>query len=268
MKTKLSRLFLAAGTILVCTGSATASTSFNFTALGINPSSSSTIPSQTLGGITVNEIAVWANVNSSGSTVTGTGPKFVASGTGQTNQPWIAEYSGDGLGVCSVAEQPGCSTSPPVHQIDNLNGTEFVLFGFNAAVSLNEVQVQSFGNPTGSGNDYIDMSYAILSASQEASLVAGTLVFSSVNFTTATTGSNSSAFDYNLTGTGQYVLIGTAVTANYGGNTGDSPDAFKIQDLTVSASPEPASFILIGSGLLAVVLSRRLLITRRSAKVG
>ncbi len=259
MKSTFSGLCCVSGMILAFAGAATASTSFNFTGINVSPSATSSIPNQTLGGITVSELATWANVNVSGSTVTGTSNKFIASGTGQTDQPWIAEYQGDGLGVCSQPEQPGCSTSPPVHQIDNQNGVEFVLFGFNAAVSLNDVQVQSFGNPTGSGNPYIDMSYAILSSAQESQLLAGTLVFSTVNFTTETTNSTSSSFNYNLSGTGQYVLIGTSVTANYGGNTGDSPDAFKIQDLTVSAlaTPEPASFILIASGLLAVMCFRK-----------
>ena len=92
--------------------------------------------------------------------------------------------------------------------------------------------------------------------------MSGPLLFSTVAFTTETTASTSSPVNYNLSGTGQYVLIGTAVTADYG-NSADTPDAFKIQDMTVTATPEPASFVLIGSGLLmGAIFGRR----RRAAK--
>jgi hypothetical protein len=244
--------------LLASAGLASASTSFDYTAGSVSPGTNSI--AETFGGITATATAFWANVNNSGTTVTGTSNTFGATGA---NQAWLGEYSGNGLGVCNPGEQPGCSS--PQHQIDNLNGLDFVLFGFSAAVTLNDLKVQSFGNPTGSGSSDVDMSYAILSASQEASLVAGTLVFSSVNFTTFNT-ANLSSDTYTLSGTGQYVLIGTAVTANYGDSAGNAnPDAFKIQDLVVSsvATPEPASCFLMGSGILAgAVFGRRRLIRK------
>ena len=238
---------------LVFITSIQAATSFVY-----NGSSQSLAPSagdsyqEVAGGITATTTAWWANVNDAGSTVTGTSNDFGAA--------WLGIYAGAGMGVCNPNEQPSCAS--PQHQIDNYNGLDFTLFSFNAAVSLNDVAVASFGNPTGSGSDNVDLSYALLTQAQYNSLTSGTLQFSNVAFT-ALTSSMLASDTYSLSGTGQYLLIGTSVTANYDNGT---PSAFKIQDLQVTATsngqqgsvPEPASFVLIGSGLLAgAALARR-----------
>lgn len=238
-KRSLTTLLLT-GALLFSTGVASASTSFDFTSQSLNPGSANSggSLSMTEGGITVTETAWWVNANNSGSTVTGTSNDFA--------RTWLGAYSGNGLGVCNPNEQSGCSS--PQHQIDNYSGMDFVLLGFNAAVSLGDLGVQNYGNPKGTGSADVDMSYAVLSSAQESSLLAGTLAFSSLTFTTDL-GSGSSA-SYNLNTTGQYVLIGTAVTKYYGDGTSGSatPDAFKIQNLSVtslSATPEPSTFLLI-----------------------
>ena len=248
------RYCLIGAIALQCAGFATASTSFNYTGSNVSPSASSI--TETLGGITATATGVWANVNNSGATVTGTGNTFGVAANGSA--AWLAEYQSDGLGVCNPNEQSGCPA--PQHQIDNLNGIDFVNFSFSTAVTLSDVNVVGFGNPTGVNGSYndVDLSYAILTSAQETSLLAGTLVFSTVNFTTFNTnffGYN----DYSLSGTGQYVLIGAAVTPYYGDSSASqaTPDAFKIQYLDVTAAPEPASFILIGSGLMVGALFGR-----------
>jgi hypothetical protein len=243
------RYLLLAVIPLFGAGVSSASLTYTYTGSNYGPGLSS-IPNQTLNGISVGETGVWANVNNSGATVTGMSNDFAATE--------IAEYAGDGIGVCNPAEQQtGCAA--PQHQIDNYNGMDFALFSFSAAVSLNDVYVVGFGNPTGVNGSYndVDLSYSILTAGQATALTNGTLAFTGVNFTTMSTnfyGYN----DYSLTGTGQYVLIGTAVTPYYGdGSAGQAtPDAFKIQTLTVTAAtPEPASWLLIGSGLMCIAFA-------------
>jgi hypothetical protein len=115
----------------------------------------------------------------------------------------------------------------------------------------------------------MDLSYALLSATQEQALLGGTLAFNTNLFSTVSvsgvTGQTSQTV--NLTGVTQYLLVGTAVTANSGGD--HLVDAFKIQSVSVSsvtAAPEPASFLLIGSGLLAGALFGRRRILAKSTK--
>jgi hypothetical protein len=267
MDMRVSKYVFAIGIVLGVANIASAADIFNYTgATGYGPGVGA-VPSQTVGGISVTEAGVWANYNNSGSTVVANGANAyggnqAANSHFQTTDD--ALYAGAGLAVCNPNQQnpavdiSGSSCGSPDHQITNYFGQDFVLFGFSAAVSLQSVQVQSFGNPTGSGADYIDLSYALLSSTQEAALVGGTLSFSSISFTNLSTAATSSAHTYSLAGTGQYLLIGTSVAADYG-NAADVPDAFKIQDLTVNptAVPEPGSVFLIGSGLLTVAIFGR-----------
>jgi hypothetical protein len=248
MKGKMAKVFSIGGAILAFTCVAGASTTFNYTGSAISPGPGNI--AETVGGITATAWAVWANYDSSGSTVVQNGANAYG-GTQPANAnfatTWLAEYQTNGLAVCNPNEQPSCGV--PEHQIDNYHGLEFVLIGFSAAVNLNSVQVQNYGSPTGGSAD-VDLSYAVLSASQESSLLGGTLAFNSIAFTTLTS-SNLTSDTYTLTGAGQYLLIGTAVTGNYGGDS--TPDAFKIQNVIVNPAsvPEPSSVFLIGSGLIA-----------------
>jgi hypothetical protein len=93
-----------------------------------------------------------------------------------------------------------------------------------------------------------DISYAVLSNAQVAALNAGTLAFSNVTFSTVT-GNYYGVYNYALSGNGTNILIGAAVTPYYGGQSVAS--AFLIQNLNVTETPEPASVLLICSGLLA-----------------
>lgn len=253
MKTKLFKYFLTGAMVLGCTSLASASYVFDYVGGGsFNPGPSSfTEGSESTPGVTATATAVWANTTSN-----------------KLASTWLGEYSGDGLGVCNPNEQSSCS--PPQHQVDNYNGFDFVLFGFSTPVSLSSVQLASFGNPTGSGAEYIDFSYTILTSSEYSSYESGNLTPAGLTFTNVNTGTATSG-TFGLTGnvtSGEYLLIGASVASNYG-NSADTPDAFKIQELTtnayVTAVPEPASFFLIGSGLLAgAVFGRRRMKAKKS----
>jgi hypothetical protein len=228
---------------------ASASTVFSFTGVNYSPGPGS-VPAQTVGGVSVTATAFWANVNNSGATVTGSSNDLAST--------WIGAASGFGLGVCNPNAQSTCGSSP-TSQVNNYQGLDFVNFAFNTSVNLNSVYVQGFGNPeSSSGWNDVDLSYTILTMAQEMALFSGTLQFSSLSFTTYNTnfyGNNS----YTLSGAGQYVLIGAAVTPYWGDIASQAtPDAFAIQTLTVTqATPEPGSFFLIVAGLVTTAFFGR-----------
>jgi hypothetical protein len=254
-----TNLIILAG-VLIFGASLQANTSYtyDFTTQNLNPGSANSGGSLSMasGALTVTETAYWANVNNSGSSDTGTSNTLA--------HTWRGAYGTNyGLGVCNPNEQTTCSA--PQHQVDNLNGLDFIQFAFSSSVSLADIKIANFDNPsTGTTTkEDIDLSYAILTQAQENLLLTNSLSFSSITFHTINSlgtgyASGTTSYDDGVTGAyGQYILIGTAVTPYYGDtSTTATPDAFKIQALTVT-TPEPASFLLIGSGLVAGAFLRR-----------
>jgi hypothetical protein len=175
----------------------------------------------------------------------------------------VDEYSGDGLGVCGRNEGTGCTN--PLHQVDNTdNGYEFVLFSFDTPVDLNTVTLLDYD-----GVD-MDMSYWTSTSAPTFSTLAA--LTNLADFTGGQTNdlcnSNCSSGDTitdSLTTNGgtssagvSYLLIGAY-------NASGTNDTFKIQGLTLggtssggqSATPEPATFGLIGLSLAGLGLLRR-----------
>ena len=69
---------------------------------------------------------------SNGVTVTVTAWGVTGSGDTKFQNANVGQYSGYGLGVCDRNEGLNCDI--PVHQVDNSNGYDFVLFQFSSPV--------------------------------------------------------------------------------------------------------------------------------------
>jgi hypothetical protein len=241
MKTK----FILLAGILSFFGSLqlSASTSYNFDFTGTNALS-------TLGGglsFTVNGLTVTAT---SFDTANTTGGTALSAG-------YVGEYQGNGLGVCTVAENTGGCSSAPEHQVDNHAQYDFLLLTFSAPVSLSSVVLKNFGTCSGCGAVDMDMSYwtspttfalgSVPTGGQQNDLCGGT----------SQPSCTASGLTDSLNGTNVRALL---IAAAYNPNItspDSTPDYFKVSSLSVT-TPEPASIVLIGSGLLAgAVFGRR-----------
>lgn len=195
-------------------------------------------------------------------------------------QGTLASFGTNGLGIF----QQGESTDGNFHQIDNVNGWEFLTLQFSRAVTLTGGILNAFtlaktdaaGNPMkdASGNiiyrDYKDNDAFIGWGNNTTGawnknlslqnynwdLVSGSLLGS-----TNTNSDGTAAQTFNL-------MNATANTWMIGGsiNGPDSlNDAFKLAQLTVTAVPEPTTWamMLVGFGMVAGAARYR----RRSTKV-
>jgi len=166
----------------------------------------------------------------------------------------VDEYSGDGLGVCGTLEGTGCTN--PLHQVDNTDGGyEFVLFKFSTPVDLSSVTLLDY-----QGTD-MDMSYWAGNTAPPTNLTNVT----DSQFLSSFGAQGNDNCNTNC-GTGDKItdtLAGNNVTylliaAAY--NSGNNNDTFKIQDLsvtTLTATPEPTTFGMIGFALAGISLIAR-----------
>jgi hypothetical protein len=248
-----------------------ANSTFNFTSGTTNSDLSSY--SVTVGGVTATAVAFYE-------TLSGHTP------TGNLVNGQVGEYNGNGLGICET--QSGSNCSSPNHQVDNgANGSsnnyfEFMLIEFSTAVNLSQIQLGNFGS-NGTAADPFLTTYLTSGSSSSLSAIESALETTTVGgvsgadgFTAATQGTcstgdsalgagNNGNGSYNdncqvngngienLVGTGvTYLLIGASdLTANIG------QDYFKIQDLSFTSTPEPATFGLIGFALAGLGLIAR-----------
>ena len=267
MKTKLA---IIVG-VLSVGASLQASTSFNFqNSTYQNPAGDALTVVGTGAGTTVN------------ATLTAYSVATYSSGSTSVSKASIGEYGSNGTGVCDSTDSGAASGTDincgsPDHQIGNNGQTDFILITFSSAVNLSSIQLGYFGSDFSTG--LVDMSYwtnvtttavgGVTTYNQAGtSSSSGTVnEITSVSPTGENTiscgGSNpacpaanssSGTYTYSLTGNDVTSLL---ISAQYaaGINSSDS-SYFKLQDLNVSnytpsSTPEPASVVLLGSGLLA-----------------
>ena len=161
----------------------------------------------------------------------------------------LGQYS-FGLGVCDNAENTasgGCQS--PQHAIDDNGGyVDFVLLTFSQPVTSITLTL----NPFQTVNDSMDVSY--ITGTGAAPTVNGKTL-AQLGTTVNVTGLNSGnpyqdqSFTVNPASSVSWILVGADVnqTDNY----------FKLQSMSYSTTPEPATFVLAGSALLGLGLLRR-----------
>lgn len=189
----------------------------------------------------------------------------------------MVSWGSDGMGIYQTNE----STGGNLHQIDNVNGWEFLVLQFDQAVSLQSAVLKSFQL---AGRDYVDSdafvarwttSYA---AGMSASTMAG--IEKAMNSETWFN-SNSDDYSKSVSGSAANGTLTQTQTQTYNlspskegnvwiiGGSFNGPDwrndAFKLNQIKViSAVPEPATWMtmILGFGLVGATVRRR----RGSAK--
>ncbi|GAA3721730.1 hypothetical protein GCM10022268_32420 [Sphingomonas cynarae] len=206
---------------------------------------------------------------------------------GSIKQGAVASWDPNGLGIY----QQGESTAGALHQIDNVNGWEFLSFQFSKAVTLTSgvfnaytlAKTDAYGAPITnlSGQvvyrDYRDndafLGWGNTAASWNSNLglqnYNQATVFGSLSGSTNTSSNGTAAQTFNLmNAVGNTWLIGASINGPDNLN-----DAFKLAGLTVQTAgssvvspvPEPATWamMLVGFGMVAGAARYR----RRSTKV-
>lgn len=195
-------------------------------------------------------------------------------GTLSTTGTSITQYTGFGLGVCDPSDS-GCAY--PDHSIDNNGGrVDFVLLQlsvpltsiqltlspFNSTRDMDTTVITGFCNSTCSPNLLSTLiGQTPTAAGLSAITTAGLSNVNLVNYSDPGTAGQNTNLNVTLTGLGtgvNWVLIGASDQKYYGDSYwSNSPDYFKLNALNGVATPEPATFILSGSALLALGLLRR-----------
>lgn len=260
-------------------------TNFNFTACGDSGSSSCNSDlssySVTVGGATATAVAVYATGTSSGP-----GSSDITAGeVGSYSGDGIGICENQTSNDCSQPNHQidNSTNTSPTRASGTTYDYEFMLIEFSSAVDLSQIQLGNWGTTGSTTADpflatYFTTSSTASLSSIESALegttvggIAGTDGFSSAMAGTCSTGQTElvSAGNENggyndncsvggngvdsLSGTDvTYLLIGASTSSANAGN-----DFFKIQGISTtpygaSATPEPATFGLIGSALIGL----------------
>jgi hypothetical protein len=228
---------------------------FNFTnAPGGGDNAPGNSLSMTVGGVTVAETA-WS----------------LASTTSNTDffKAALDDYNGTNLGpgVCSASDPSGAGCSSPYDQIDNSNTSgrpstngpdEFVMFQFSTPIQLSGGGLTITNYAPIDGFTNVNLTYYTASTSLTTSTALSTLgTGMTIN---ANGGSGEPITDAFSSGNDvTYLVVGASVPD---AQAGSMVDSFKLNSLAVQtgsisvataqivASPEPATLVLIGLGLL------------------
>ena len=195
--------------------------------------------------------------------------------TGNLQTAYSGYYAGYGVGICNTVEGSGCGS--PVHQIDNGSADyEFMQFQFTTAVNITQIVLANFGTNAST----VNLSNTLFSSGSAINLGSTTLstLQSSDNqqnvvcTNAASNGNGCSAAGETWSDPANAANGGTlapTLTESVGLNgvttliiaaeIGQTNDYFKVQSITASltATPEPATFWLIGSALVGLGMIAR-----------
>lgn len=154
-----------------------------------------------------------------------------------------------GMGVCNANEGANCGS--PDHQVDNANGVDFVLIQFSSPILLSSVQIQPYGNYDTDVSYFTGNTAAGLNLNGKSIADLAALGFGAVSTDLANASTNARSVVINSSPVNA-LLFGARLPG------GDPQcDYFKVQVISGSSVPEPATLGLVGLALLAAGLVRR-----------
>lgn len=185
----------------------------------------------------------------------------------------VVSWGSNGLGIYQTGETTGNN----LHQIDNVNGWEFLVLQFDQAVSLQSAVLKSYQI---SGLNYVDSDAFIgwSSAAFNTQLTASALAANEKTLTSTGNWFNSDSTDYGATVSGAAYngSLTQTQTQTYNlspsqagtvwiiGGSVNGPDwkndAFKLNTIKVSSGvPEPTTWMMmiLGFGMVGAAVRRR-----------
>lgn len=175
---------------------------------------------------------------------------FGLTGSGPTFQTAALNVYSSGLGVCNRAEDNDTNCPTGDHTVDTSGPNDYVLFFFSSAVSNVSVSLTAFGDT--------DVRYWTGNIANLASASpSGTAIPSGYGSGVSDSGGSSNR-NVSVSGTFNALLLRGGNALNTSSN-----DSFKISSISYdrppddTTVPEPATYALMGVGLLALGIFRR-----------